>query len=140
MKALVIDDEPILRQLIKLNLESLGLAVETSVNGAEAFGLLQRFDYDLVVSDINMPLMNGIQLYRLIAERLPHLTGRFVFCTGSGVEHEIFFKESNRPLLYKPFTLTDFKKAVACITGDVFFDRAAFGFQVLPGSMAKACA
>jgi len=112
MKALVIDDDAFLRQLMKLNLEKFGFTVETSVNGAEAYYLLQRFDFNVVISDINMPLMSGVQLYRLVADRLPHLKDRFIFCTGNADDHEFFFKESNRPVLPKPYTSIELAAAI----------------------------
>lgn len=65
----VVEDEPALLQLIKEELEDLGHTVLTAPDGEKGAELIIRTRPDLVVSDINMPRMNGYQmLSRLKAE------------------------------------------------------------------------
>lgn len=59
---LVVEDSITSRTLLKSILESSGFAVKTAIDGAEAFALLKTEHFDLVVSDIDMPRMNGIDL------------------------------------------------------------------------------
>jgi two-component system, chemotaxis family, sensor kinase CheA len=60
--ALVAEDSITSRALLKGILESAGYEVSTAVDGAEAFGLLKAKRFDIVVSDIEMPRMNGFEL------------------------------------------------------------------------------
>ncbi len=63
---LVVEDSITSRTLLKSILESSGFVVKTAIDGAEAFALLKTGHFDLVVSDIDMPRMNGFDLTRKI--------------------------------------------------------------------------
>jgi DNA-binding NtrC family response regulator len=71
MKArlLVADDEKNLRELYKTELEDEGYEVMTAANAAEVLKLLEGGDYDVVVLDIKMPGMSGIDLLQKIMAR-----------------------------------------------------------------------
>ena len=59
---LIAEDSVTSRMLLKGILESAGYQVTTAVDGADAFSLLQKTEFDLVVSDVEMPRMNGFEL------------------------------------------------------------------------------
>jgi two-component system chemotaxis sensor kinase CheA len=61
-RVLVVEDSIISRMLFKSILESAGYAVKTAVDGEEAWDALQSADYDVVVSDIEMPRLDGFGL------------------------------------------------------------------------------
>jgi two-component system, chemotaxis family, sensor histidine kinase and response regulator WspE len=61
-KILVIDDSITVRETERKLLENQGYQVDTAVNGADGWNTLQLNAYDLVVTDIDMPRMNGIEL------------------------------------------------------------------------------
>jgi two-component system chemotaxis sensor kinase CheA len=63
---LVVEDSITSRMLLKEILESDGYVVTTAINGAEAVAVLERQAFDLVVSDVEMPRMNGFQLTEAI--------------------------------------------------------------------------
>lgn len=65
-KVLVVDDSITVRQVETELLEQLGFVVDTAVDGADAWNLFRKKEYDLVVTDIDMPRMNGIELTRRI--------------------------------------------------------------------------
>ncbi len=65
-RVLLVEDTPFFLKLERQYLESAGYTVITALNGREAWELLQEEEVDLVVSDIEMPLMNGYELVKKI--------------------------------------------------------------------------
>ncbi len=65
-KILVVEDSITSRVLLKNVLEGAGFAVQTAVNGAQAWKILQKESFDLIVSDVEMPEMDGITLTKKI--------------------------------------------------------------------------
>ncbi len=68
---LVVDDEPALRKVIRASLASGGFAVEESGTGRDALSVVQQHAFDLVLLDVNMPGMSGIEACRLIRAAAP---------------------------------------------------------------------
>ena len=68
-RVLVAEDTPFFRQLVKTYLSSDAMVVDTAVNGKEALDMLVRCDYDLLLSDIEMPVMNGLELIKEVRSR-----------------------------------------------------------------------
>jgi EAL domain-containing protein (putative c-di-GMP-specific phosphodiesterase class I)/CheY-like chemotaxis protein len=68
-RVLVVDDEPLLLAVYRRILTSAGWTVETASNGAEARALARTDDFDVIVSDIRMPGMTGVELLRAVRER-----------------------------------------------------------------------
>ena len=78
ISALLVDDHPINRMLLKQQLESMALTVDAAADGHEALALWQTADYDIVITDCHMPEMDGYELARNIravekAEGLPRI-------------------------------------------------------------------
>jgi PAS domain S-box-containing protein len=85
VSVLYVDDEPALLDLGKTFLERGGLfAVETTGSSVEALALLQKRDYDSIISDYQMPDMDGIGLLKKVRLRHPGLP--FILFTGKGRE------------------------------------------------------
>jgi two-component system chemotaxis response regulator CheY len=63
-RALAVDDSATMRNLVKIALESAGFQVDTAENGQEALNLTRKNTYDVVITDINMPVMDGLQFLR----------------------------------------------------------------------------
>lgn len=90
---LVVDDEVSIREPLRGFLESLGHEVTEATNGLEALTLLTQRDFDLVITDVMMPKMNGFQL---LERALPHVGERIPMLVltsmadESGVEAAIF--------------------------------------------------
>jgi len=61
-RVLVVDDSPTVRQMLRRTLIRADYRVTLAENGVEAWGILQVEDFDLLVSDVDMPEMNGIEL------------------------------------------------------------------------------
>lgn len=69
LNILVVDDEPAIRQILVVTLQKADYMAESAKNGVEALYKLERGDFDLVISDINMPEMDGIELVKQCKDR-----------------------------------------------------------------------
>ena len=81
--------------------------MDTAANGAMAMDMLSKNKYDILLVDLNMPVMNGIELYQRIEKEYPEVTTRVVFISADtpGPQARSFFAKVNRPFLSKPFTI-----------------------------------
>src|SRR5689334_13949773 len=70
---LIVDDEQSYRQLLTLVFAQDGHAIRTAMNGRQAIEELQNEPADVIVSDVKMPDMDGIQMLRAVRETLPDL-------------------------------------------------------------------
>jgi DNA-binding NtrC family response regulator len=105
-RILVVEDDPVIRNLLVDLLSDFGHYVETATSGSEALSLLGERSYDLILSDLRMPETDGEGLYQKIAQTWPHLTSRVVFVTGDTPSPALgmFLGGRNVPILRKPFT------------------------------------
>lgn len=89
MRVLIADDD--LSTLVTLEgcLDSFGYEVATAMNGLEAFEMIQAGDYRLVISDWEMPGMDGIDLCRKVRERQLGSYVYFILLTGRGMEADL---------------------------------------------------
>ena len=71
---LTVDDSPSIRQMIKVTLEPAGHRVIEAGDGAQGLAQAQAGRPDLVITDLNMPVMNGMELIRSLRKQ-PTLTG-----------------------------------------------------------------
>jgi CheY-like chemotaxis protein len=70
-RLLVVDDDKAIQKVLSQALSFMGYDVTLAGNGLEAMALFLTGAYDLVMSDLQMPLMNGWELSRLVKERSP---------------------------------------------------------------------
>lgn len=83
-RVLVAEDEPALLEIYDRVLRAAGATVTLARDGEEAWSRMSEndFDFDLIVTDLRMPNLDGRQLYERTAEERPDLLRRFVFTTG----------------------------------------------------------
>ena len=107
-RLLIVDDKQTVRLLLAEILSLEGYAVDLAEHGKHALQMLRRNSYDLIITDVNMPEMDGISFYRAIKEDLPELKDRVLFLTGNPTDETIsFFKENNCKYMTKPFNGLD---------------------------------
>jgi signal transduction histidine kinase len=113
-RILVVDDEPEVAEVLAELLAADDHRVDTAQNGMVALGKLQERAYDLVLSDIRMPELDGPGLYREIERRYPRLARRVVFLTGDTLSANIreYLEKIGRPSLSKPFAVEEVRRAV----------------------------
>ncbi len=113
-RILVVDDEPGIAGVLAEVLQLDGHVVETVGNGQAALGKLAVGEYDLILSDIRMPDLDGPALYREVERRHPTLLRRFIFLTGDIMSPETsqFLLQTAVPCLSKPFTLEMVREVV----------------------------
>lgn len=106
---LFVEDEDNLRNIIKDTFTKLGVIFDTAENGQTAFSKIQDKKYDLVVTDINMPIMNGLDLIEKIRKNL-HLTIP-VFIMSAHTEQQYVDRAKElgvEKYIMKPFDFIDF--------------------------------
>jgi CheY-like chemotaxis protein len=118
---LVVDDEPDLSSVIEDLLEASGYRVQTAPDGRAALERLERDRFDLILSDIRMPGLDGPAFYHELERQHPHLTHRIVFMTGNILTDDTadFFAATGAPCLRKPFMLEDLQRVLQQVLAPV---------------------
>ena len=113
LRVLVVEDEPALAVAVAEALQDAGFEVDRAGDGEEGLTRLTEANYDLIVCDLKMPRIDGMQFYRAMAVATPALARRVIFVTGdvAGTDAERFLEETACRWLSKPFRLGDLLRA-----------------------------
>ena len=113
LRVLVVEDEPALAVAVAEALQDAGFEVDRAGDGEEGLTRLTEANYDLIVCDLKMPRIDGMQFYRAMAAATPALARRVIFVTGdvAGTDAERFLEETACRWLSKPFRLGDLLRA-----------------------------
>ena len=111
---LVVDDEPIVARLLVEALSSKGHRVDAVVAGSDALDRIRRRRYDVVISDLKMPGMDGRALFEAIQAADPALARRMILSTGdvATAQTRAFVESSGVRVIAKPFDLRDVHRLV----------------------------
>ena len=103
-RALVVDDEPDIALSLAEILELGGMQVDMAENGSAAVDRIRAADYDVVLTDVRMPIMDGLTLYRRAEAVKPGLGKHFIFVTGDSMGPMVraFLDEDNSSCIEKP--------------------------------------
>jgi CheY-like chemotaxis protein len=117
---LVIDDEPLVAALMTDILGLEGYEVDTAKNGREGLEKIAARTYDVILSDLRMPELDGVGLYRELEQQHPHLLPRLAFVSGTTEppEYASFLERTGATVLGKPFGVTDVHRLVQRILQD----------------------
>ena len=109
---LIVDDEQSYRQLLSLVFESDGHTVRTAMNGRQALELIQSEPADIIISDVKMPDMDGIELLRAVRESAPDLAVVLMTAFASVETAREAFKLGADDFIQKPFDVEELKLIV----------------------------
>jgi len=120
---LIVDDEADIRDALAEILTGARHRVVTASSGREALERMEAEHYDVILTDIRMPDLDGRALYQEIEQRWPRHAGRVVFVTGDTLTSALreFASESGRPVIEKPFLPSEVRRVVADLATE--FDR-----------------
>ena len=117
IRALIVDDSSVMRKIVERSLRQAGVnltKVLEAGNGAEALAVLQENQVDLILCDINMPVMDGLEFVKQLAG-VPNAKGvPVVMITTEGSESHVVQALScgARGYIRKPFTADQVKEHV----------------------------
>ena len=110
---LIIDDELPITEFLRKLFSDIG-QVETAANGRDGLAKVKEKYFDVIISDVKMPVMDGIEFYKSAAAIDPQIGQRIVFFTGSPTqEHAEFFRASQLRYLIKPAPIREIVRKVA---------------------------
>ena len=116
---LIVDDEPDIAEMLGEMLVAAGHRTDTAASGNEALRRLADRSYDVILSDLKMPDLDGPGLYRHLQQSYPQLLDRVIFISGDTFRMEAseFLAQTGRPLLEKPFIPSEVIRAVQQVLG-----------------------
>ena len=122
VRVLIIDDSSVMRKIVERSLRQAGLELEKVVeaaNGAEALAALQDNVVDLILCDINMPVMDGLEFVRQVATVKSAKAVPIVMITTEGSESRVVaaLSAGARGYIRKPFTPDQVKEHVLSLLG-----------------------
>jgi CheY-like chemotaxis protein len=106
---LVVDDNPLILNIIKSLLGSVDYQVHTAGDGREALSVLESKNVDLIVCDVMMPTMDGYQLHQAVRSRgeMAHIPFVFLTALGDAVDVSYGKELGADDYLVKPFEPAD---------------------------------
>ena len=114
-RVLVAEDEPAVLDMLARFLTEEGAAVTRVRDGQEAWEKLEEGTFDLILTDLRMPRLDGRGLYDRVARHRPELLSRIVFATGDVLRQESlrFLEGVPNLILLKPLDLGSVRRALA---------------------------
>jgi two-component system chemotaxis response regulator CheY len=105
VRILAVDDSPSMRDMVRIALTSAGFEVTQAMDGEEALALARQHSFDLILSDVNMPKMDGIALIRALRAEAPYRhTPILMLTTDGSVDRKREGKEAGATgWIVKPF-------------------------------------
>ncbi|NNK84747.1 MAG: response regulator [Desulfobacterales bacterium] len=114
-RILIVDDSEPIVDLLQSVLSGDGV-VDVAKNGANGYEKASQNYYAAIISDLDMPVMGGIEFYKKLKQQYPDVGSRFIFISGAATQSAIDFINSEKiQFLSKPFKLHDIRKAVVGI-------------------------
>ena len=114
MKVLVVDDNELIADVIQQILEQQGVEVRSAKDGVDGYEAYLLFEPDMVITDIQMPRENGLEMMGHIRNHNPMI--KTIYMSGNINSYQSRLKEENRKyqasFFEKPFSIESFKSMV----------------------------
>jgi len=116
-RILLVDDDALVLSVVREMLEVDEHRVELATDGMDALQRLERESFDLIMTDIRMPGLDGIGLYRAVVSRWPELREKIMFIATPRDDDTTrdFLAKTAVTYLAKPFGLNDLRRVVSQI-------------------------
>lgn len=126
-RVLVVENDYDVGQIINDVLEYDGHSVDVANSGRVALSKMEWHGYDVILSDIRMPEMDGPSFYEALTDKMPQYIERLAFMTGDTLSPRVreFLDTSKRPYVEKPITPGDIRELVELLTRDKALRRNA---------------
>ncbi len=131
---LIVDDERSMRDFLKIFLEKEGYNVSTAEDGKSALDLIVNHSFDVVISDIKMPVMTGIELLDSVKQNHPELPVIMITAFASPNDAVIAMKNGAFDYISKPFNVEEIKSVIESATNK---NRATIEPQKLTASFPE---
>ena len=120
-RLLLVDDELELAQTLADLLAPDGHMTDIAENGLQALEKIRQNQYDLIISDLRMPVMDGPGLYAAVCENHPEFAARMIFVTGDTLSQNVrdFLTQHRVTVIDKPYMPMDVKRAIANTLAEV---------------------
>jgi PAS domain S-box-containing protein len=114
IKVLIVDDELPMLNAMDRSLSTLGYTVTTAKNSIDARALISSTAFDVILLDVKMPGMTGIEFYYEVEGKNPEMLKNIVFLTGNALDQEThtFFQEKQVPYIRKPVSANNIIKKI----------------------------
>jgi len=121
LRVLLVDDEPALREAARRYLERSGIATDVASDGQAALEALGAHVYDVIISDVRMPGMNGRDFIARLKKDRPELLRRLILSTGDTFAEDTagLVAETGVPTLVKPFDFDTLERMVRKTAGGI---------------------
>lgn len=103
----VIDDEEDLREIVSFQFGAKGYEVSSAGDGVEALAKLEKINPDLIILDLNMPRMGGIEFYQKICDAQGHPSYPVLILTARANTRQLFLDFEVDGFMTKPFEISD---------------------------------
>ena len=119
-RVLVVDDDDNLREILSAILSKGDRAVDTARDGIAALELISQNQYDVVLSDLRMPGLDGPALYEALRTMQQRSAARVIFMTGNAdiADYATFLRSNTEPILEKPFNMDVVRHIVSVLLGE----------------------
>ena len=132
MKILLVEDEPKLASFVKKGLTSEGYDLTIAYDGQMGLSLAQQQPFDLLILDVNLPLLNGFELCRRIRADYPHVP--IIFLTAKAMQEDTIqgFRAGADDYITKPFSMEELLLRIQAIlrryqrSGDTIGDPSTY--------------
>ncbi len=116
MKILIVEDEPNVVSFLKRGLEEAGHVTSVALDGVTAWDMIQIDPHDVIILDVMLPLMNGVELCRKV--RSAHVSTPIIMLTALGTSENVVtgLEAGADDYMVKPFKVSELLARISAVT------------------------